>query len=103
MGKCTYYPNEKRNYKRSPVTEIYNLLNDLGNLRLYVNLDDKEARTLTLEEKHKILSLPNDKLTLDKMLKEIGLSKKFIASGLKNKNKKDFEIEELKSTRAILK
>lgn len=103
VGKCTYYPNEKRNYKRSPVTEIYNLLNDLGNLRLYVNLDDKEARTLTLEEKHKILSLPNDKLTLDKMLKEIGWSKKFIASGLKNKNKKDFEIEELKSTRAILK
>ena len=41
VGKCTYYPNEKRNYKRSPVTEIYNLLNDLGNLRLYVNLDEK--------------------------------------------------------------
>lgn len=103
VGKCTYYPNENRNYKKSPVTEIFNLLNDLANLKVYVNLGERETRSLILEEKHKILSLPQDKLTLDKIMKEIGLSKKFIESGLKKKNDKDFEIESLKSTRAILK
>ena len=55
VGKCTYYPNEKRNYKKSPVTEIFNLLNDLANLKLYVNSETKETRYLSLEEKKKIL------------------------------------------------
>ena len=103
VGKCTYYPNEKRNYKKSPVTEIFNLLNDLANLQLYVNSETKETRYLSLEEKKKILSLPVEKLTLDKMLKEINSLKKLIASGLKTNNKNSFVIEELKSTREILK
>ncbi|MBD5423083.1 MAG: type II CRISPR RNA-guided endonuclease Cas9 [Mycoplasma sp.] len=108
IGKCTYYPNEVRNYKRSPITEIFNLLNDLANMKIMNNDDnndkgDSEPRFLTLEERKKILSLPYDKLTLDKITKSIGYKKENIVSGLKKDTKDKFVIEELKSTKALLK
>lgn len=34
-GKCTYYPDETRGGKYSPIAEIFNLLNDINNIRLY--------------------------------------------------------------------
>lgn len=101
IGKCTYYPEENRNYKKSPITEIFNLLNDFSNLRVKDEILKK--RYLKLDEKIKILKLNHSKLTLDKMLKEISLSKKDIIGGLKGIENNKPIIEELKSTRKILK
>lgn len=104
-GKCTYYPNEDRNYKKSPITEMFNLWNDLNNIVISVPDRNEEVvnRYLTKEEKIKITSLPHDKLTLDKMMKEIGLTKKHIVQGLKGIKDKKPTIDELKSTINIIK
>ena len=55
-GKCTYYPNEKRGGKNSPIAEIFNLLNDINNIRLF----RKSGTELTLEQKEKIFEKYND-------------------------------------------
>lgn len=103
VGKCTYYPDEVRNYKKSPITEIFNLLNDLANIQIFNREQDQKPRYLTIEEKNKILKLPYNKLTLDKIAKEIGFTTKEIYSGIKKDAKDKFVIEELKSTKAIMK
>lgn len=55
-GKCTYYPDEKRGGKNSPIAEIFNLLNDINNIRLF----RKSGTELTLEQKDKIFKKYND-------------------------------------------
>lgn len=51
FGKCTYYPEEIRIPKNSYTAELFNLLNDLNNLTLKREGDEK----LTVEEKKKII------------------------------------------------
>lgn len=55
-GKCTYYPDEKRGGKDSPIAEIFNLLNDINRIRLF----RKSGTELTLEQKDKIFKKYND-------------------------------------------
>jgi len=55
-GKCTYYPDEKRGGKNSPIAEIFNLLNDINNIRLF----RKSGTELTLEQKDKIFKKYSD-------------------------------------------
>lgn len=52
VGKCTYYKNENRGAKNSPISEIFNLLNDFSNIYFYRDKDKK----LTKEDKEKILN-----------------------------------------------
>lgn len=102
IGKCTYYPSENRNYKKSPITELFNYLNDLANLKVFDRDKDSYARYLNLEEKKKILSSYKN-LTIDKLTKSIGYKKDHVHSGLKKDNKEKFAIEPLKSTVGIIK
>ena len=102
IGKCTYYPDEKRNHKKSPVTEVFNLLNNLANINLLDPDSASNKRKITTEEKRKILKLEED-FTLAKILKALSKVKKNIHSGL-NKNKKgEFIIEKMESTKALIK
>ena len=98
IGKCTYYPEEKRNHKKSPVTEVFNLLNNLANINLLDPSSASNKRKITIEEKQKILKLEED-FTLAKILKVINKVKKDILSDL---NKK-LVIEKMKSTKALIK
>lgn len=102
IGKCTYYPTENRNYKKSPITELFNYLNDLANLKIFNREKDSNAWYLNLEEKKKILSSYKN-LKIDKLTKSIGYKKEHIHSGLKKDSKEKFSIEPLKSTVAIIK
>ncbi len=102
IGKCSYYKDEKRNYKKSPITEYFNLLNDFANIK--VKFENNEIRYLTLDEKKKILkNIKYNTLTLDKMLKVLNIDKKDISSGLRKDSKDKFVIEELKSIKTISK
>lgn len=105
IGKCTYYPSEDRNYKKSPITELFNLLNDLSNLKILdvKNENDTIERFLTYKEKQKAISSPEEKLTLDKIIKELGFSKKHIVSGLKGISDDKPTIEKMESARSIIK
>ena len=53
VGNCTYFPEELRIVKRSPTAELFNLLNDLNNLRIKREGNDR----LTRDEKEKIIKL----------------------------------------------
>lgn len=52
VGKCTYYKEENRGAKNSPISEIFNLLNDLSNIYFYRDTNKK----LTEQDKEKILN-----------------------------------------------
>lgn len=53
FGRCTYFPDEIRMCKRSYTAELFNLLNDLNNLKI-----KRENNTsLTKEEKEKLIEL----------------------------------------------
>ena len=102
IGKCTYYPEEKRNHKKSPVTEVFNLLNNLANINLLDPDSASNKRKITIEEKQKILKLEED-FTLVKILKSLGKVKKDIHSGLGKNEKEEFIIEKMESTKALIK
>ena len=52
VGKCTYYKEENRGAKNSPISEIFNLLNDLSNIYFYRDTNKK----LTEHDKEEILN-----------------------------------------------
>lgn len=52
VGKCTYYKEENRGAKNSPISEIFNLLNDLSNIYFYRDTNKK----LTKQDKEIILN-----------------------------------------------
>lgn len=62
IGKCTYYKEEYRAPKNSPISEIFNLLNDLSNIYFYHDKDKK----LTHKDKEEILKLYNDNIHKNK-------------------------------------
>ena len=99
IGKCSYYKEEPRNFKKSPITEFFNLLNDFANMKV-----TNEEKYLSLDQKLQILKQTTNykDLTLDKFLKKIELKKEDIKSGLKHKDDK-FEIEKLETTKKLYK
>lgn len=102
IGKCTWYKNdENRNFKKSPITEFFNLLNDFANIKI----KDSNERYLTIEDKFKILkNATYKKLSLDGFIRFINLKKDNIVGGLKKDSKKDaFVIEKLESIKKIWK
>ncbi|WP_033160006.1 type II CRISPR RNA-guided endonuclease Cas9 [Mycoplasmoides alvi] len=100
IGKCTYYPEEKRNYKKSPITEIFNLLNDLANMK-FVD-ENGEIRQFNSKEKSEILKFDLSKITLDKICKHFKIdTKNGIYSGLRKDKNEKFEIEKCESTKKI--
>ena len=101
VGKCTYYPEEKRNHKKSPVTEVFNLLNDLAKLVFIDETVEGGQRRLDLPERRSILA--SGKFTLKEILKSVGKTEKHIVSGLRLNDKNVRVIEEMKSTKALLK
>ena len=100
VGKCTYYPDEKRNYKKSPVTEVFNLLNDLAKMVFIDETAEGGRRRLNLLEKQSILR--SEKFTLKSILKSVGKTEKHVISGLRLNNNVE-TVEEMKSTKALLK
>lgn len=72
VGNCTYYPEELRMVKHSPTAEFFNLLNDLNNLRIKregnqrLTRDEKE-KIIKLFKKNKTVSLKKIAATLDKV------------------------------------
>ena len=101
IGKCTYYPEENRNHKKAPVTEVFNLLNNLANINLLDPESPSNKRKITNQEKQMILKLED--FTLAKILKSLGKTKKDIYSGLAKNGKEEFIIEEMKSTNKLIK
>ena len=101
IGKCTYYPEENRNHKNSPTTELFNLLNDLARLVILDPENENPHRHLTSDEKKMILK--SGQFTLDKILKTINKTEKHIISGLRKNDKDKFVVEEMKSTKVIIK
>ncbi len=51
IGKCTYYKDELRGAKNSPISEIFNLLNDISNIYFFHDRNNK----LTKQDKEIIL------------------------------------------------
>ena len=101
IGKCTYYPDQNRNHKKSPTTELFNLLNDLARLVILDPENENPHRHLTSDEKKMILK--SGKFTLDEILKTINKTEKHIISGLRKNDKDKFTIEEMDSAKAIIK
>ena len=100
IGKCTWYRDEPRNFKKSPITEYFNLLNDFANIKIKTDSE----RYLTKEEKFKILETATyKKLTLDGFIKPINLKKDNIVGGLKKDSKDAFVIEKLETIKKIWK
>lgn len=52
IGKCTYFPNEKRALKNTATSELFNLFNDLNNIYFFNNTKYK----LTKEQKEYIFN-----------------------------------------------
>jgi len=50
-GHCSVYPNELRAPKKSPSAELFNVLNDLNNIKI----TNREEQKITVEEKNKII------------------------------------------------
>ena len=74
IGKCTIYPEENRGMKCSPLSEVFNILNDINNIHF-----DKKRGKLTSEEKIKLFN----KFSLDLEGKKISsITSKLIAKTL---------------------
>ena len=80
IGKCTYFKDERRGGKNSPIAEIFNLLNDLNNI--YLNKDKKLK--LSPEIKQSIFNEINKSLSKEKPTNKKVTSK--LISSLINKN-----------------
>lgn len=62
MGRCTYFPDEKRIVKNSHTAQIFNLLNDLNNITVKgekLTKEEKEKLIETLFKKNKSVSISN--------------------------------------------
>lgn len=61
IGKCSVYPNENRELKNAPLTEIYDFINDINNIKVLVN-DSTHIEPLNENQKIALYS------ELDKLL-----------------------------------
>lgn len=83
MGRCTYFPEEIRMIKHSYSTELFNLLNDLNNLKI-------NGDKLTIDEKKGVIELfKNQKnITLKKIAKYLGVDEDVITGYRIDKSEK---------------
>lgn len=83
MGRCTYFPEEIRMIKNSYSAELFNLLNDLNNLKINNN-------KLTYEEKKGIIELfkKQKNITLKKIAKYLGVDEDVITGYRIDKSEK---------------
>lgn len=88
MGRCSYFPDEFRSVKAAPSAQLYNALNELNNLRL----NREENEKLTEEEKRRVIDNIYKKKksapTLKQIAKEVNLTEDEISGYRINKNKK---------------
>lgn len=89
VGNCTYFPEELRLVKNSYTAELFNLLNDLNNLKIKRSENDK----LTKEEKLRLIELfktakTEKSITLKKIASEIGVEENDILGYRIDKNEK---------------
>ena len=77
MGKCTYFPEEIRMVKHSHSAELFNLLNDLNNLKI---ARDYAGEKLTDEEKKGLIEIfkAQKTVTLKKIAKFLGVDEEAI-------------------------
>ena len=110
IGKCSIYPNEYRGGKSSPISELFNLLNDLNNLKIE-NSDNPELDKLSSNDKIELLQIMfnevvnknKSKNVNNKLIgKTFGFDEKFIKGYRIDKNQKPLYTE-LKSYNAIVK
>lgn len=70
FGRCTYFPDEIRMCKHSYTAELFNLLNDLNNLKI----KREENTSLTKKEKEKLIELfKTQNPTLKRIAENIGV------------------------------
>lgn len=95
IGHCSIYPNELRGLKNAPITELFNLCNDLNNLKI----DDE---CLTLMQKSKIImDINNLKSITYAYLKKI-IGSECIISGVKLNQNNEPVFQLLKNTKTII-
>ncbi|MEG0135489.1 MAG: type II CRISPR RNA-guided endonuclease Cas9, partial [Cetobacterium sp.] len=93
FGKCTYFPSEIRMCKHSYTAELFNLLNDLNNLKI----KREENNSLTTVEKKNLIELfKNQNPTLKRIADNIGIKEENL-SGYRIDNKKNPLFTSLKS------
>ena len=67
IGKCSVYPNENRELKFAPITEIFNFINDVNNIRALVQ---DSIKPIPFNEEHKLAFYGYvDKLLLENAFK----------------------------------
>lgn len=64
IGKCTYYPDQYRASKNSPISELFNLLNDINNLYLKGDKSNKLTKEQKDELFNELLLISNPKKTI---------------------------------------
>lgn len=108
IGKCTYYPEEYRGGKNSPIAELFNLLNDLSNIKLNGNCLSKTQKEIILDYCVKQL-IANKKINLtpSTLIKVLKIDdSNLVISGYRidysKKDKKEI-ITELTSCSALIK
>ena len=85
FGRCTYFPEEIRMCKNSYTAELFNLLNDLNNLKI----DRAENIYLTKIEKEQLIELfKKQNPTLTRIAKAIGVKEIDISGYRIDKNEK---------------
>ena len=90
-GKCTYYPNEFRGGKNSPIAEVFNLLNDINNLYLSNDRNKKlqgETKKYIFNEIDKSFNVKD----IEKA-KKINVNLKLISKCLNHNNSNQNELE----------
>lgn len=80
VGNCTYFPDELRIVKNSYTAELFNLLNDLNNLKI----KRSENQRLTKDEKLKLIEIfkkakTEKTINLKKIATEIGVTENDIS------------------------
>lgn len=92
-GKCTYYEDEKRGGKNSPIAEVFNLLNDISNIHFFRTSDfklDKEIKELIFKEYSNVFSIKTNT-----KFKAYNLTPKNLIKLIKSSNWRKDELENI--------
>jgi len=105
-GKGTYFKDQPRMAKRSYTAELFNVLNELNNVR-YPDEETGEMKALTQEEKQQLINnylKKNKRITLNAIAKLVNLSNKLEIKGAPiNMKKNKAEFSELKRFKELKK
>lgn len=91
MGRCSYFPEEFRSVKAAPSAQLFNILNDLNNLRLNREDNDKLTESEKLHLFENVYKKKKSSPTLKQIAKELNLIEEEISGYKTNKkNKPEF-------------